>query len=486
MFTKNIDTRGHSIEKDFTDLSKRSSTHYGEPWSQAIWTVIENAIGDGIGKGGTREAFLHYAEKTFAGVKYVMGAASKTASDCSGMVSHALKHFGLDIGRTTVAMQNSAGVQYLGKDISKTIPGDLVIFGHGAGAAGHVGIVKDPSRDTMFNETPPSARVSRISDNKSMGYGFYRIKGLHNANSKKHKGPTKKLLALAKKELGSKAIAWIKKHLSETISSFKITGDIGTRANLLAKALRQLDSHATKNGVTAILGNWSLESTLDPSSVNPDGGASGLGQWLDSRQTALKAYAKKHHKSWQDPAIQLEFALHGDDPADRATFKSILEGKGSVASLAGKFSAEWERGGYNAGHIARAEQLAPSIKFANGGITDKPAIFGEKGPEMAIPLVPTKATRAWELIGKAVGILSNQTGFNSQQPVVDQKEKKEEHEFRQAVLLLLQQLANKDGSANITLTTPDGRTLWEVVEPFFKENQRSNQVRQRRGLSGNF
>ncbi|WP_223898804.1 phage tail tape measure protein [Lactobacillus huangpiensis] len=486
MFTKNVVTKGHRIEKDFTDLSKRSSMHYGEPWSQAIWTVIENAIGDGIGKGGTREAFLRYAEKTFAGVKFVMGAASKTASDCSGMVSQALKHFGLDIGRTTVAMQNSAGVQYLGKDIAKTLPGDLVIFGHGAGAAGHVGIVKDPERDTMFNETPPSARVSRISDNKSMGYGFYRVKGLHNANSKKHKGPTKQLLALAKKELGSKAIAWIKKHLSETISSFKITGDIGTRANVLAKALKQLDSHATKNGITAILGNWSLESTLDPSSVNPKGGASGLGQWLDSRLTSLKAYAKKHHKSWQDAATQLEFALHGDDPADRATFKSILEGKGSVASLAGKFSAEWERGGYNAGHITRAEQLAPSIKFANGGITDKPAIFGEKGPEMAIPLVPTKATRAWELIGKAVGILSNQTGFNSQQPVVDQKEKKEEHEFRQAVLLLLQQLVNKDGSANITLTTPDGRTLWEVVEPFFKENQRSNQIKQRRGLSGNF
>ena len=486
MFTRNVDSKGHDIEKDFTNLGKRSITHYGEPWSQAMWTVISDAIGDGIGKGGTREAFLRYAEKTFAGVKYVMGAASKTASDCSGMVSQALKHFGLDIGRTTVAMQSSAGVQYLGKDISKTLPGDLVIFGHGTGAAGHVGIVKDPERDTMFNETPPSARVSRISDDKSMGYGFYRIKGLHNANSKKHKGPSKRLLALAKKELGSKAIAWIKKHLSETIGSFKITGDIGTRANVLAKALKQLDSHATKNGIAAILGNWSFESTLDPSAVNSSGGASGLGQWLGSRLDGLKAYAKKHHKSWQDAATQLEFALHGDDPADRAIFKSILEGKGSITSLAGRFSAEWERGGYNANHIAGAQQIAPAIKFANGGITDKPAIFGEKGPEMAIPLVPTKATRAWELIGKAIGILSNQTGFNSSQPVADQKEKKEEHEFRQAVLLLLQQLVSKDGSANITLTTPDGRKLWEVVEPFFKDEQRSNQIKQRRGLSGNF
>lgn len=486
MFTKNVDSKGNNIEQDFTDLSKRSSTHYGEPWSQAMWTVIGDAIGDGIGKGGTREAFLRYAEKTFAGVKYVMGAASKTASDCSGMVAQALKHFGLDIGRTTVAMQDSAGVQYLGKDITKTLPGDLVIFGHGTGAAGHVGIVKDPERETMFNETPPRARVSRISDDKSMGYGFYRIKGLHNANSKKAKGPSKRLLALAKKELGSKAIAWIKKHLSETIGSFKITGDIGTRANVLAKALKQLDSHATKNGIAAILGNWSFESTLDPSAVNSSGGASGLGQWLGSRLDSLKAYAKKHHKSWQDAATQLEFALHGDDPADRATFKSILEGKGSITSLAGKFSAEWERGGYNVNHIAGAQQIASSIpKFSNGGIAHRPSIFGDAGAEMAVPLVPTKATRAWELIGKAIGILSAQSGFGNQ-PVVDPKEKKEEKDFRQAVLLLLERLVNKDNSANITLTTPDGRKLWEVVEPFFKDEQRSNQIKQRRGLSGSF
>ena len=130
--------------------------------------------------------------------------------------------------------------------------------------------------------------------------------------------------------------------------------------------------------------------------------------------------------------------------------------------------------------------LGNGLGYANGGIANKPSIFGEAGPEMAVPLVPTKATRAWELIGKAVGILSAQSGFNSQQPIVDQKEKKEEHEFRQAILLLLQQLVSKDGSANITLTTPDGRTLWQVVEPFFKENQRASQIKQRRGLSGGY
>lgn len=459
MFTKNVDTKGHGIEKDFTELSKRSSTHYGEPWSHAIWTVIGNAIGDGIGKGGTREAFLRYAEETFAGVKYVMGAASKTASDCSGMVSQALKHFGLDIGRSTIDMQNSKGVQYLGKDLSKTIPGDLVIFGHGTGAAGHVGIVKNPSKGTMFNETPPSARVSRISDDTAMGYGFYRIKGLHDANSNKNKGPSKSLLALAKKELGSKAIKWIKNKLGDEGALGPNIGGEGVKrwAGTVKRILGMLNLSTSKGMVDKVLRQIQTESGGDPKAKQPgaDPDGDGSGPALGLMQTKRKTYEAYKHKG----AVGI---FNGPDNI-YAALNYAKHNYGPNLSALGN------------GH-----------GYANGGITDKPAIFGEKGPEMAIPLVPTKATRAWELIGKAVGILSNQTGFNSQQPVVDQKEKKEEHEFRQAVLLLLQQLANKDGSANITLTTPDGRTLWEVVEPFFKENQRSNQVRQRRGLSGNF
>ncbi|WP_338201693.1 phage tail tape measure protein [Lactobacillus rizhaonensis] len=459
MFTKNIDTKGNNIEQDFTNLSKRSSTHYGEPWSQAMWTVIGNAIGDGIGKGGTREAFLRYAEETFAGVKYVMGAASKTASDCSGMVSQALKHFGLDIGRSTIDMQNSKGVQYLGKDLSKTIPGDLVIFGHGTGAAGHVGIVKNPSKGTMFNETPPSARVSRISDDMAMGYGFYRIKGLHDANSNKNKGPSKSLLALAKKELGSKAIKWIKNKLGDEGALGPNIGGEGVQrwAGTVKRILGMLNLSTSKSMVDKVLRQIQTESGGDPKAKQPgsDPDGDGSGPALGLMQTKRQTYEAYKHKG----AVGI---FNGPDNI-YAALNYAKHKYGPNLSALGN------------GH-----------GYANGGITDKPAIFGEKGPEMAIPLVPTKATRAWELIGKAIGILSNQTGFNSSQPVVDQKEKKEEHEFRQAVLLLLQQLVSKDGSANITLTTPDGRTLWEVVEPFFKDEQRSNQIKQRRGLSGSF
>lgn len=215
MFTKNIKESGPVLQKGTVDLGKNASTHFGNPWSTAMWIVINNAIGDSTGKGGTREQFLKYAESTFSGVKYQMGAASKTLSDCSGMVMQALRHFGVDIGRTTVAMQHSSGVEYLGKSLSKTIPGDLVIFGHGTGAAGHVGIIKNPHTGTMFNETPPHARVTSIADDKGMGYGYYRVRGLHNAaQSKKTAAADKNLMALAKKELGSTALSWIKRILA--------------------------------------------------------------------------------------------------------------------------------------------------------------------------------------------------------------------------------------------------------------------------------
>ena len=211
MFTKNIPSNGSDLTQGATDLGKNSGTHYGNPWSNAMWTVINNAIGTG---GGTRAAFLRYAKETFDGVKYLMGAASKTLSDCSGMVMQALRHFGIDIGRTTVDMANSSGTKYLGKSLSKTEPGDLVIFGHGTGAAGHVGIINNPAKGTMFNETPPYARISKISDAMSMGYGYYRVKGLHDASKNHHKADPR-LMALAKRELGHKALSGISDTLSE-------------------------------------------------------------------------------------------------------------------------------------------------------------------------------------------------------------------------------------------------------------------------------
>lgn len=267
MFTNSVKVESPDIQKGMTTLGKVSSTKLGNPWMLAMWQVISDAIGAG---GGSRKKFLEYAEKTFSGVRYVMGAASKAASDCSGMVMQALAHFGINIGRTTVAMQESSGVQYLGKDLSNTKPGDLVIFGHGTGAAGHVGIIKNPRTGTMFNETPPEARVTDIASDKSMGYGYYRVKRLHDQDTQ-HKPADKRLMALAKRELGSKAIKWIGDNLGESgdFVAGKATGD----HNHWLKQAKIPEKYWTAMNYI-----FSHEAGWNPNAVNPSSGTYGLGQ----------------------------------------------------------------------------------------------------------------------------------------------------------------------------------------------------------------
>ncbi|AKG67053.1 tape measure protein [Lactobacillus helveticus] len=439
MFTQNLHDVGSDLTQGATDLSKNSGTHYGNPWSQAMWTVINKAIGTG---GGTRMAFLRYAKDTFDGVKYQMGAASKILSDCSGMVMQALRHFGINIGRTTVAMQESSGVQYLGKNLSKTEPGDLVIFGHGTGAAGHVGIINNPAKGTMFNETPPYARISKISDAMSMGYGYYRVKGLHDQS--KHQPKIKpSLLALAKRELGGKALNWIGDHLAENEGAVagKPTGD---HTHWMKQA------HIPERDWADINYIVSAESGWNPHIVNPSSGTYGLGQ--------MQGY-NLHY-----------YTKHG--------------AKGNaIAQLMGIMDYIHDR----YGTVANAVRFRKAHNwYANGGIASSPSIFGEAGPEMAVPLIPSKSTRAWELIGKAVGILSANSNLSANQQRVTTKDEKDEHDLLKAMLLVLQKISVQSHDVHITLETPEGRKLWEVVEPFYKQDRRQDMIKERRGLSARF
>lgn len=410
-FTVNVKVKQPEIQAGTTELAKNSATKFGKSWMRAMWKVINDAIGGSSGRGGTREAFLKFAEQHFTGKPYRMAGDGPTYYDCSGMVAEALRHFGINIGRNTVAMQGSSGVQYLGQNISKTTPGDLVIYGHGTGASGHVGIIKNPKKHTMFNETEPYARVTSVDAPMSMGYGYYRIKGLNDAKQANSKGSTA-LEALVKKQLGARAIKWIENHLGDELGSagsFKLGGDIADRARSLAKALRRLDPRATRNGISAILGNWQFESGLNPSAVNSSGGASGFGQWLGGRLANLKAYASKRGKSWNDPSLQLEFALKGDG-SDSSIFRQILEGKGSVASLANAFSTRWERGGYNAQHVNGAMQVAKALGYANGGdpSVGKVALVGEHGPELVRFNLPGHVYSNEETNSKLGSLISNE------------------------------------------------------------------------------
>ena len=56
--------------------------------------------------------------------------------------------------------------------------------------------------------------------------------------------------------------------------------------------------------------------------------------------------------------------------------------------------------------ITKIAKVANLHKYAAGGFANRPSIFGEAGPEAAIPLKKTKRSyELWEKTGKLLGML---------------------------------------------------------------------------------
>ena len=207
------------------------------------------------------------------------------------------------------------------------------------------------------------------------------------------------------KGIFSKAFKALSEAEDGAFAKGSLSGSQAQRARQLAKLMKKIYPAATKAGMAAIIGNWVFESGLNSAAVNPSGGASGLGQWLGGRKANLIAYAKKHGTSWTNAGTQVSFAVNAEG-SDSAIFKRILSGHGSIASLANAFSSQWERGGYNAQHVAGAMRVAKALGYANGGLVshEQLAHVAEgNNPEMIIPLSPLKRPRALQLTQQVIG-----------------------------------------------------------------------------------
>ncbi|TPR16641.1 aggregation-promoting factor C-terminal-like domain-containing protein [Apilactobacillus timberlakei] len=337
-FAKQINNNnGSTLNKGMTNTAGDGAKSVGIPWSKAMWGLISNLASGG---SGSKSAFLNYAMKNYSGKKYVLGADGPSAYDCSGMVSSALAHFGINIGRTTTAMQSSAGLERIGRNIHKTQAGDIALFGHGNGASGHVGIVNNPGQGTIFNETPPYARTTPLSYITALPLdAFYRVKGLKN---KVKSGGNKMLDSLVKKQLGKRAMNWIGSKLAP---KFDIGGGPAPTGD---------HSHWLKQA--GIPNSWwpaTNEIINDESSWNPRArnasGAYGLPQALPGNKMASAG------SDWEsNPITQLRW------------FKSYVGKYGGIKqALAFRHAHGW---------------------YANGGWADKASVFGEVPgqPEVAI------------------------------------------------------------------------------------------------------
>lgn len=388
--------------------SKGGADSVGNPWSGAVWKAFSNAM-SGSGAGGNWAHTPGLAESN--GFNASRGSGVHDGVDFSGPIGSAFKavhggtvirtggsnpwHDFKDLGNI-IEVKSDDGFHEIYQEFGPMSSigvnvGDQVKTGQTLGHLGHlaghdvhvhVGVSKDPWHSNGYGHAG--------------WYDVTKMKGSSSGLSKsKSSNKDSALDKYVKKQLAGQ-IKWIGKNLSEddagSLGSLGLSGSISAKAQTLAAALKKIYPSATNAGIAAVLGNWQFESHLDPTAINPGGGASGLGQWLGGRKANLISYARAHHQNWKNAGTQLDFALHGDG-SDSNVLKRILRGTGSVASLAAAFSSQWERGGYTAQHVAGARTIASVLQGReHGGPVQKGKTYKvhEKGFELFKPNVDGK------------------------------------------------------------------------------------------------
>lgn len=263
MFLDKLKPSGSNLKRGSIGLAQNSSQHFGNPWSNAMWTVINDAIGD---SSKNAKGLLKAVEKNGEGHKYVWGAAGPSTFDCSGLVMYTLKHdYGIDYPHFSGAQY--ARTQHISKNDARM--GDLVFWGPGD----HVGVYAGGNK--YFSAESPSQGIHMNTLSSVVGHGspmFGRVKGIKNDSSKVTRKNTadKSLINLAKRELGASALKWIKDKLGDEMGSLSNpSGDgVARWRSVIERAARVMHVSLSKADLAHILNVTAHESGGNPKAVN--------------------------------------------------------------------------------------------------------------------------------------------------------------------------------------------------------------------------
>lgn len=263
MYLDKLKPSGSNLKRGSIGLAQNSSQHFGNPWSNAMWTVINDAIGD---SSKNAKGLLKAVEKNGEGHKYVWGAAGPSTFDCSGLVMYTLKHdYGIDYPHFSGAQY--ARTQHISKNDARM--GDLVFWGPGD----HVGVYAGGNK--YFSAESPSQGIHMNTLSSVVGHGspmFGRVKGIKNDFSKDTRKNTadKALINLAKRELGASALKWIKDKLGDEMGSLSNpSGDgVARWRSVIERAARVMHVSLSKADLAHILNVTAHESGGNPKAVN--------------------------------------------------------------------------------------------------------------------------------------------------------------------------------------------------------------------------
>lgn len=448
--------------KELASGMRNKSENQGTKWWSQLWKMVEDKVNDDLGPAS---GLLKAVEKLGRGKRYLWGGYGLDSKglDCSGLVSTALEHYfhsgwgHLDVGGL---WQHAHRISR-----SEAKPGDPVFWLPDE----HVGVYA--GHGMYYSAYGPNDGGPIGMQPVGSGATFGRFKGINTESSEDTKEAVKvkannRLQKQIKNQVGQGFWRTIQKIADKYGEQFNGANSIS--GSMIEAAARKMHVHLPDGFVKDVLrvamsesGNRNIKQQIHD--VN-SGGNEAQGPLQFTPQT-FKAFAVAGHTNIHNPYDELLAFFNNSDWRNSIGWTTIW----------GHRKFDWLHSGPQ-GHR----------RFANGGIASSPSIFGEAGPEMAVPLIPSKSTRAWELIGKAVGILTANSNLNANQQRISNKDEKDEHDLLQAMLLVLQKMSVQSHDVHITLTTPEGRKLWEVIEPFYKSDRRQDMIKERRGLSARF
>lgn len=356
------------ITKGFDKGKKQVSDFW-----KTLWNMVSSSF-DGEAEGG----LLGAVEKYGKGKPYVWGAEGPDAFDCSGLVKYALeKAFGK-------SFPHYSGDQYaMSRPVRDPQMGDLVFFG--PGGRNHVGVYAGNGK--VWSAMSPSSGIgmANVSDFHEGAVSYRRIPGLKNEGGE---GNVKANSNLEKFIKGLPGMGGFFKFISKIGDLFGIAADAkdpaGTGAERwgedIKKAAETMHTSVTPTEIRKIISMIAGESNGNPRvtqpGVDPDGDGSGPARGLLQYKTStFNAYKVKGHGNIYHGWDQL-LALFND-----SNWRNDIH-----------FGAGWGPTGHK--------------RYANGGLANEPSIFGEAGPEMAIPLSAVKSSRSYELLGKTAAIVA--------------------------------------------------------------------------------
>lgn len=356
------------ITKGFDKGKKQVSAFW-----KTLWNMVSSSL-DGEAEGGLLGAVEKYGKDK----PYVWGAEGPDSFDCSGLVKYALeKAFGK-------SFPHYSGDQYSASRGVKDLQiGDLVFFG--PGGRNHVGVYAGGGK--IWSAMNPSSGIgmAKISDFHEGAVSYRRIPGLKNESGD---GNVKANSGLEKFIKGLKPLKGFFSFISKIGDLFGLGGDEkdpnGTGADRwgedIKKAAETMHTSVTPTEIRKIISMIAGESGGNPKAVqpgaDPDGDGSGPARGLLQYKTrTFNAYKVRGHGNIYHGWDQL-LALFND-----SNWRNDIH-----------FGAGWGPTGH--------------ARYANGGIANQPSIFGEAGPEMAIPLSAVKSSRSYELLGKTAAIVA--------------------------------------------------------------------------------